>query len=183
MPVGWLYRSVLVGFIGVLVMAEPAPAAEETVTAAAQPIAVGPSGLPVPRFVTLKPSRVNVRVGPGQDYDIAWVFVQPGLPVEIIQEYDNWRRIRDSDGTVGWVFQSLLSGSRQAVVAPWDIGTPIPITTDPDDESRVTAFLEPGVLAAVDRCRSGWCRLSDERFTGWIRQDRLWGVYPHEDID
>jgi SH3-like domain-containing protein len=177
------YRCVVAGLLLAAGLAGPAAAAEETLTVAAQPIAVGPSGLPVPRFVTLKSSRVNVRVGPGQNYDIAWVFVRPGLPVEVIQEYDNWRRIRDSDGTVGWVFQSLLSGQRQAVVSPWDAGTPIPITAEPADDGRVTAFLEPGVLAVVDRCSEGWCRLSDARFVGWIRQDRLWGVYPHEEID
>src|SRR5450759_14844 len=60
------------------------------------------SGLPVPRFVSLKAGRVNVRVGPGEDYKIAWIFTRPGLPIEVIQEFDNWRRIRDSDGTVGW---------------------------------------------------------------------------------
>jgi len=81
-------------------------------------VKTGTSGLPVPRFVSLKASRVNVRIGPGEDYKIAWVFTRPGLPIEIIQEYDTWRRIRDSDGTVGWVFQSLLSGKRTAVVAP-----------------------------------------------------------------
>ena len=89
--------------------------------AAAQPatpgVAVGPSGLPVPRFVSLKSGRVNVRVGPGEDYKIAWVFVKSGLPIEVVQEFDNWRQIRDSDGATGWVFQSLLSGKRTAVVA------------------------------------------------------------------
>ncbi len=70
-------------------------------------VGVGPSGLPVPRFVSLKASRVNVRVGPGADYKVAWVFVKPGLPLEVVQEYDNWRRIRDSDGSMGWVFQKL----------------------------------------------------------------------------
>ncbi|MCP5118245.1 MAG: hypothetical protein GY953_46110, partial [bacterium] len=68
-------------------------------------VEIGPSGLPVPRFVSLKSSRVNVRVGPGESYGIAWVFVKPGLPIEVVQEYDNWRRIRDADGAMGWVFQ------------------------------------------------------------------------------
>ncbi len=73
---------------------------------------IGPSGLPLPRFVSLKPGRVNLRVGPGRDYAVTWLFLKSGLPVEIVQEYDNWRRIRDSEGTEGWVYQSLLSGKR-----------------------------------------------------------------------
>lgn len=141
------------------------------------------SGLPVPRFVSLKSSRVNVRVGPGEDYGVAWVFVKPGLPIEVIQEFDNWRRIRDSDGQVGWVFQSLLSGKRTAVVAPWQGGEPRPIRASSATEARITAYLEPGVMGEVDRCQSGWCQISGKGFKGWISGDQLWGVYPGETID
>ena len=74
--------------------------------------AKGASGLPLPRFVSLKSKSVNLRVGPSVDYAIAWRYMRPGVPVEIIQEYDNWRRIRDADGAEGWVNQALLSGDR-----------------------------------------------------------------------
>jgi SH3-like domain-containing protein len=141
------------------------------------------SGLPVPRFVSLKASRVNVRVGPGEDYKVAWIFVKPGLPIEVIQEFDNWRRIRDSDGQVGWVFQSLLSGKRTAVVAPWKGGEPRPIRASDSAEARITAYLEPGVMGDVKRCREGWCQISGTGYSGWIARDQLWGVYPDEDID
>ena len=141
------------------------------------------SGLPVPRFVSLKSSKVNVRVGPGEDYGVAWVFVKPGLPIEVIQEFDNWRRIRDSDGQVGWVFQSLLSGKRTAVIAPWASDGPRPVRDRAAAAAEVTAYLEPGVMATVDRCRGGWCRISGDRFVGWIQQEQLWGVYPNEEVD
>jgi SH3-like domain-containing protein len=142
-----------------------------------------PSGLPIPRFVSLKASRVNVRIGPGEDYKIAWVFTRPGLPIEIIQEFDNWRRIRDSDGTVGWVFGSLLSGKRTAVVAPWSDGVAKPIRASASFEADITAYLEPGVMADIDHCNDGWCRLSGDSFAGWIAQDQLWGVYPDETVE
>ncbi|HZP19118.1 MAG TPA: SH3 domain-containing protein [Bauldia sp.] len=141
------------------------------------------SGLPVPRFVSLKAARVNVRVGPGEDYKVAWVFTRPGLPIEVIAEFDNWRRIRDSDGTVGWVFQSLLSGKRTVVVAPWQKGDPLPIRSYGEPDSTITAYLEPGVMGTLDRCRNAWCRISGNGFSGWIPQDRLWGVYPNEDLN
>ncbi len=144
---------------------------------------VGKSGLQVPRFVSLKAGRVNVRVGPGEDYKIAWVFTRVGLPIEVIQEYDTWRRIRDSDGSVGWVFNSLLSGRRTAVVTPWAKGEAQPLHADATPEAAITAYLEPGVMATVDRCRKGWCRVDGKGFDGWITQDHLWGVYPNEDID
>ena len=77
------------------------------------------SGLPVPRFVSLKTDRVNVRGGPSREHDVTWVFTKPGLPVEIVAEFENWRRIRDVDGQEGWVYHSLLSGKRTALIAPW----------------------------------------------------------------
>ena len=146
-------------------------------------ITLGKSGLPVPRFVSLKAGRVNVRVGPGEDYKIAWVFTRTGLPVEVIQEYGTWRRIRDSSGAVGWVFNSLLSGRRTAVVTPWASGDPRPIRAGATPASAVTAYLQPGVMGSIDRCRSDWCRIAGEGFDGWIPEDQLWGVYPSEQVD
>jgi SH3-like domain-containing protein len=156
----------------------------------------------VPRFVSLKAGRVNVRIGPGEDYQIAWVFTRPGLPIEVIQEYDTWRRIRDSDGAVGWVFQSLLSSKRTVVVAPWakaatgklasnaDIapsepagGEPRPIRSGSSGSAAITAYLEPGVTGEIDRCVGGWCEISGKGYSGWIAQDQLWGVYADEEID
>src|SRR6202142_154552 len=110
------------------------------------------SGLPVPRFVSLKADRVNVRGGPDKDHDVAWIYTKVGLPVEITAEFENWRRIRDSDGTEGWVYHSLLSGKRTATVqlkAKTDLA---PLHAKPDAQSPVTARLQYGVLSAVKRC-------------------------------
>ena len=74
------------------------------------------SGLPIPRYVSLKSDHVNVRVGPTKDNDVRWIYTRAGLPVEVTAEYENWRRVRDSEGAEGWVYHSLLSGRRTAVV-------------------------------------------------------------------
>ena len=141
-------------------------------------------GLPLPRFVSLKAARVNLRLGPGNDYQVAWIYTKPGLPVEILQEFDTWRRIRDADGTVGWVAVSLLAGKRTALVAPWEkAGTTVPARSKPSKDAAVSAYLQPGVQTAIKTCRDGWCRLSDTRFDGWIEEERLWGVYPDEKVD
>ncbi len=169
----------LVLTIALLALSAAAPSPANAQSGAA----VGKSGLPVPRFVSLKASRVNVRVGPGQDYRVAWVFTRPGLPIEIIQEFDTWRRVRDSDGSVGWIFHSLLSGKRTGVVTPWGREEPTPIFARPGASVTVAAYLEPGVVAEVERCQDSWCRVSGRRFDGWIQQERLWGVYPDETID
>ena len=170
---------------GVLVVTngEHAAASGSPVVEPAPGVSVGKSGLPIPRFVSLKAKRVNVRVGPGEDYNILWVFTRPALPVEVVQEFDTWRRVRDSDGQVGWVFHSLLSAKRTAVVSPWTTGEPLPIRAKGSAEARITAYLQPGVTASVDRCRGGWCDLYGEGFSGWIRQEQLWGVYPDEEVD
>jgi len=140
------------------------------------------SGLPLPRFVTLKAKKINLRVGPGQDYAVSWLYVKSGLPVEIVQEFDNWRRIRDADGTEGWVYHSLLSGKRTGMVTAKNPHDLIDIHAKPDPASSVSAKLERGVVATVKHCDNGWCAISGRGFDGWIQQVRLWGVYPNEKV-
>jgi SH3-like domain-containing protein len=141
------------------------------------------SGLPVPRFVSLKADRVNVRGGPDKDHDVAWIYTRIGWPVEITAEFENWRRIRDFDGTEGWVYHSMLSGKRTAAVRLKSKTDIAPLYAKPDPQSAVEARLQSGVLGAIKHCTGTWCRLSGEGFDGWIEQNRLWGVYPDEKIE
>jgi SH3-like domain-containing protein len=143
------------------------------------------SGLAVPRFVSLKADRVNVRRGPDKENDVAWVYTRTGLPVEITAESENWRRIRDWEGSEGWVYHSLLSGRRTALVTSKvkSAGELVPIYESPDAHSGLAAQLQPGVLGTVKRCSGAWCRIVGEGFDGWIEQERLWGVYPNETVD
>lgn len=146
----------------------------------AQTTKTGQTGYPVPRFVSLKSDRVNVRVGPSREHDIAWTYVKSGLPVEIIQEFDNWRRIRDWEGKEGWVFHSLLSGRRTALVTPWEKSNRTPLRQRSKSDAIIVAELEPFVLADVKECSGGWCKVQGEKFEGWLDQTRLFGVYPDE---
>ncbi|HEX2655703.1 MAG TPA: SH3 domain-containing protein [Xanthobacteraceae bacterium] len=143
------------------------------------------SGLQVPRFVSLKSDRVNVRGGPSKDHEVTWVYTRATLPVEVTAEFENWRRIRDWEGAEGWVYHSLLSGRRTALVAPMakSKDEPLAIYDGANPHARVVARLQPGVLGTVKRCASSWCRVTGEGFDGWIEQDRLWGVYPNEKVD
>lgn len=145
--------------------------------------AIGPkSGLSVPRFVSLKPDRVNVRAGPTRDHDVAFVYTRAGLPVEITAELDNWRRIRDWEGSEGWVYHSLLSGKRTALLAPKDKTQLVPLYDRSDSNGTVIAQLQAGVLAQVKQCSANWCRISGPRFDGWVVQEQLWGVYANETV-
>jgi SH3-like domain-containing protein len=150
----------------------------------AQAESMGPvSGLPMPRFVSLKADKVAIRRGPAKNHEIRWVFQRSGLPVEVIAEFENWRRIRDSDGSDGWVYHSLLSGRRTGVVVAKTKDDLVPVHEESDPKSDVVARLEPGVLGSVKRCQKGWCRISVRGTDGWIEQVRLWGVYPNEAVN
>jgi SH3-like domain-containing protein len=148
------------------------------------------TGLPVPRYVSLKTDRVNLREVPSKDHRTAWVFQRAGLPVEIIAEYETWRRIRDSEGTDGWVLHSLLSGRRTALVMPWAKGeqAPIALLDRSDDKGDTVAQLQPGVIASIKGCDGTWCHITIVRersvdVNGYVRQDKLWGVYPNETVE
>lgn len=142
------------------------------------------SGLPVPRFVSLKSDKVNVRAGPTKDHEVVWVFARAGLPVEITAEFENWRRIRDWEGAEGWVYHSLLSGRRSAFVTKRKSDDDlVPLYDSAEPGGTVKAQLQPGVLGHVKHCDGVHCRFFGNTFDGYIEQDRLWGVYPGEKID
>jgi SH3-like domain-containing protein len=151
--------------------------------ASAKDAAPATSGLPVPRYVSLKSDHVNVRAGPTKDNDVAWVYTRSGLPVEITAEFENWRRVRDSEGAEGWVYHSLLSGRRTAVITMKNKDDLAPLYERADSNSAVSARLQVGVVAQVKRCGSGWCHIAGDGFDGWIEQQRLWGVYADEKVD
>jgi SH3-like domain-containing protein len=141
------------------------------------------SGLPVPRYVSLKSDHVNVRAGPTKDNDVAWVYTRSGLPVEITAEFENWRRVRDSEGAEGWVYHSLLSGRRTAVITMKSKDEFALLYERADQTSALAARLQAGVVAQVKRCSAGWCRIVGNGFDGFIEQQRLWGVYADEKVD
>ncbi len=122
------------------------------------------SGLPVPRYVSLKSDHVNVRAGPTKDNDVAWVYTRSGLPVEITAEFENWRRVRDSEGAEGWVYHSLLSGRRTAVITMKTKDELAPLYDRPDQTSAIAARLQAGVVAQVKSCAAGWCRVTGNGF-------------------
>lgn len=170
-----LMRALVLGF-GLALAAGMDARAEDT--------GIGPvTKLPMPRFVSLKADSVNLREGPNRDHPVKWIFKRAGLPVEITAEFEQWRRIRDSDGTEGWVLQNLLSGRRTVLIAPWSKEETINLFERPDANSATVAKLQPRVLAAVHDCSRNWCRLKSDKFDGYIQEDKLWGVYPREAVE
>jgi SH3-like domain-containing protein len=138
------------------------------------------TGLPIPRFVSVKAKPANVRVGPGTDYPLKWTFVRRFVPVEITAEFGQWRRVRDWDGKSGWMLGAMLSGRRTALAAPWLTGKTIALRSYAGAKAPLVARVQPKVFVHLDGCNGRWCRVRVRGDDGYIRQTRLWGVYPGE---
>lgn len=136
------------------------------------------TALPVPRFVSLREDEVNLRAGPGERYPIDWVLTRKGMPVEILQEFDVWRKVRDVQGTEGWVHQRMVTGIRTVVVT----GETRTLHADPDPASPAVARAEPGVIAHLLECRGAWCRVEARDIKGWLRRSEMWGVFADEAV-
>lgn len=135
--------------------------------------AEGVSGLPLPRFASLKSDNVYMRTGPSMDYPIRWIYKREGLPVEIVQEFDSWRRIRDPEGETGWVHKILLSGKKTALIKSEE---PV-LAYDADDLVRPMAKIEGGYFVTLETCDKRACFATFPPYEGWIEKKYLWGVY------
>jgi SH3-like domain-containing protein len=136
------------------------------------------AALPLPRFATLHSDKVNLRTGPGQRYPIEWVFIRKDLPVEIVAQFEHWRRIRDWEGTEGWVQEHMLTGRREVMIR----GGVRALRRNPDLGAALVARAEPGVMAKLLECRDAWCRIATPDLTGWVQRADIWGVYPNESV-
>ena len=145
----------------------------------AQAAVMGPSGLPLPRFVSLKTNEGNARRGPGLTHRIDWVFTRAGMPLRVTAEYENWRRIEDAEGAGGWVHYTMLSGSRTVLV----MQDMVNVLDAPDDAARVAFQAEAGVVGRVQECSTDWCRIGVDGNRGWLRKAALWGVEAGELVD
>lgn len=138
------------------------------------------TGLPLPRFAALRSDEVYMRIGPGKRYPIDWVYKRRDLPVQIEREFEEWRLIRDPDGTKGWVNQATLVGRRTAVV----MGGERMLRRDAKDDAGPVARLKPGVIVRLRACEaaSDWCQAQAGDYRGWVRRSEIWGLLPGEAI-
>lgn len=127
----------------------------------------------VPYWASIRVSEVNMRVGPGEDYRINWVYRRPHLPMKVLRTMEGWRLVQDPDGARGWMLARFLSRERGAIVR----GKGLAEMRDKADEgARVLWRLRPGVVGKIDDCKDGWCKLEVGSHTGYVRQDRVWGA-------
>jgi SH3-like domain-containing protein len=162
----------------------PAPAASPA-PAAAPPLVVEPgkgsvTGLAIPRFASLRSNEVNLRVGPGTDRPAEWTYHRRELPVEIVSEFQQWRQIRDMDGTVGWVHAATLTGRRTFVVKAAETM----MRRRPEADGAPVARLMPGVVGRIRACAAGaaWCEVQAGEYRGYVLRSGIWGLSAEENV-
>ncbi len=177
-------RKIMLPLLSTLILAAPA-FAQDSVKRTVEPIPAAstdnlyrvsadrtPSGFVVPRFVSLKFSKVNGRTGPSRDHPIAWQYQRRGLPLLIVAETEMWRKVRDISGDEAWVRKPALSGSRTVMALQ-----STPLRSRPDPRAREVARSDARALLRLQDCRDGWCEVRSENgIKGWARQDTLWGA-------
>jgi SH3-like domain-containing protein len=175
-------RLLIFGFLLVCTAVYAAGVAAETSSKAEAGLgdeAKGSSGLPLPRFASLRSGEVNLRTGPGTRYPIEWVLVRKGMPLEITAEYDVWRRVRDWEGAEGWVHKSSLTGKRGGVIT----GAQRELRESDKASSPTLAHLESGAVGEVLSCAPEWCRVRFGGIKGYLRKSEFWGAYANEIFD
>jgi SH3-like domain-containing protein len=142
------------------------------------------TGLPLPRFAALRSDEVNMRVGPSTSYPIEWTFQRRDLPVQIVGEFQLWRRIRDADGAEGWVHSSTLAGRRTTIIRPPANTQETTLRRRAEEGGAAVARLRPGVIARVRECEAGnpWCEVQVAGHRGYLRRAEMWGVGPEEEV-
>ena len=139
-------------------------------------ISIRGSNLEIPRFVTLKTGKVNMRTGPGKNYPIKWQYQRRHLPMKVIGEFDVWRKVIDHEGITGWMHVSTLSVKRMALIM--DMTVKVHASDDP--ETRIKAVAEKGALVELETCKGGWCKITAQDISGWVRRPSIWGLLEGE---
>ncbi len=148
----------------------------------AQVIDDSEDGPNLPRFVSFRSDHINGRSGPGSRYPIEWVYTQKGAPVEVVAEFELWRKVKDWQGSESWIHKSMLSNKRTAkVITPGENN----LYAEPDYKSKVIARAEDETVAEIVKCPAehGFCLLKFGQISGWMSKNNLYGVYKEEVID
>jgi SH3-like domain-containing protein len=132
-----------------------------------------PSRLPVPRWVSLKFNEVNARSGPGDDYPAVWTYRAKGLPVQVVAETREWRKVCDPDGGSAWIHRRTTIGVRTVFHRGSQL---LPLRSSPRNSARTRALLAVRGIARLDKCEKGWCLIEVGRDKGWAPARSLWGL-------
>ena len=177
-PLGGWHKGSMLRFshLILILLLVPAMGPQASNLAPDQPRYSGPSGLAIPRFVSLASDTVHMRAGPGIRYPITWVYKRRGTPFMVMAEHEYWRKVRDAEGTEGWIHRSLLSNRRTAVLR----GGVADLYEIPDANSSITLRAEPGVIGKLLECTKSWCRIELDNTKAWIPRTAIFGALETE---
>ena len=130
------------------------------------------TGLPIPRFISMKSAMANVRRGPSTTNRIDWILRHRGTPLKVVAEYREWFRVEDVDGEGGWIHTALLSPVRTVLVQQ----EMLELREGPNADAPAIAQLEAGVVAYLGTCAANWCAVSVDGYEGWLAKSGIWGV-------
>ena len=135
------------------------------------------TGLDIPRFVSLKSNDANIRVGPSVNYPIKLKYVFQNLPLEIIDEFDVWRKSRDHEGNIGWVHKSLIKGDR-FILVNYNTNKDVKLYNIPN--GKIIGIIKKNNILDLNLCILNWCKVTQNKFSGWLLKKNIWGVYDTE---
>ena len=122
-------------------------------------------------FVSLKSSEINMRVGPGKEYPIAWIFMRSGLPMMLLAEFTDWRKVKFLDGTEGWIHKNMVSKASTVIVIHDNV-----LMYKSSSTSGPIARLEKGVIMKVLKRESDCVKVNANGMSGWVEKKHLWGL-------
>ena len=134
------------------------------------------TGYKLPRYVSLKSDNVNLRIGSSTNYPIKLKYIKKNLPVEIIDENENWRKTIDFEGNIGWIHKSLIKGDRYALIK--DTNEMEGVYNKP--KGKIIGEIGKHNIVRVKICIEKWCLININKTKGWINKEKLWGVYLNE---
>ena len=135
------------------------------------------TGLEIPRFISLKSDNTNIRIGPSKNYPIVIKFIQKNYPLKVIDEYDEWRKVKDFKNNTGWVHKSLISGKRSGLILSNNNQAIKALNTI---NGKVIGLIGEGNIVSINKCDIDWCFVSFMSYKGWVNKKNIWGVKQNE---
>ena len=135
------------------------------------------TGLELPRFVSLKSDDANIRVGPSVNYPIVLKYTKANLPLKIIEEYNDWRKIEDIDSNIGWIHKSLIKGERRGIIISTDNSN---VKLHNIEKGKIFGEIEVGVIVLISKCKKEWCQIQKNNTKGWVNKNYIWGTNKDE---
>jgi SH3-like domain-containing protein len=139
------------------------------------------TGFKIPRFVSLKSNEVNMRIGSGTIYPIVLQYTTKNFPLEVIEEYDLWRKVKDIEGNEGWIKKTLLKGGDRFGIIIEKEKINALIFSKP--RGKIIGEIGKNNIVLLDTCLLEWCFIEFNKYEGWVNKKSIWGVYKDEEFN